>query len=75
MPFLSWEEYVFSRNAQNNLDGRLVTFSKAFRETALLILFSYLSPPYSSAIMVMVLPVNGYAVSPLYRGYCDPLLI
>ena len=35
MPFLSWEEYVFSRNAQNNLDGRLVTFSKAFRETAL----------------------------------------
>lgn len=36
MPFLSWEEYVFSRNAQNNLDGRLVTFSKAFRETALI---------------------------------------
>lgn len=47
MPFLSWEEYVFSRNAQNNLDGRLVTFSKAFRETALMNVDTLWNPVYT----------------------------
>ena len=53
MPFLSWEEYVFSRNAQNNLDGRLVTFSKAFRETALPFSTKSLSLEETSAILVL----------------------
>lgn len=58
MPFLSWEEYVFSRNAQNNLDGRLVTFSKAFRETALpLILFCLTNLVLHFILIIVTVPI------------------